>query len=191
MAQVNERLTLSRFQKDLSALAGLKVSRVWLGVADALFLECGRLKRVKLLRPRRDRTKTTLEGQVTFMLDCEWRVENRHTVDYGSVSSSRVLARRTEQMVGTHIVSVEAVGSVPELAITLQCGQIIRTFMSYEGPPRWSVGFNDLTLLDLEPEWAANDVSVWLGFENKSYQRFHCLDPTTFKPKKFLKKYGL
>ena len=185
--ELTERLDSMRFDKDLSGLTGMKVSRVWLGYADALFLECGRLKKEKHPLAK----KTSLQGQVTFMLDCGWRVENRYTVAYGRHSGPRMLSHRTKKILGVSIESVQATGRIPELEIALLNGQVIRTFQSFEGSPGWSIGFNDLALINIEPEWKMNDVSVWLCFQDRSYMRAYCFDETTFKPKKFLRKYGL
>jgi hypothetical protein len=50
---LTERLGSVEFAKDVSSLSGMKISRVWLGYADALFLECGRLKREKQPLPKK------------------------------------------------------------------------------------------------------------------------------------------
>ena len=181
--QLNERINSLTFERDISVIVGMKLSKVWLGYADALFLECGRLKKELI--------KGHLEGQVTFMLDCQWRVENKWTVAYGRDSTSKLISNRTKKIVGERVETVEAIGGIPELLITLQNGQVIRTFQSFKGPPNWLIGFNDLELLNIEPEWKSNDVSVWIKFEDRSYMRSYCLDDQAFKPKKFLKKYGL
>jgi hypothetical protein len=124
------------------------------------------------------------------MLDLGWRVENRYTVAFGRYSSARKLAHRTRMLVGDRIDSVGLSGRVPELSILLESGKTIRTFQSYEGPPQWSIGFWDLSLIDVEPEWKRNDVSVWLGFKNKGYVRSYCFDERAFKPRGFLQKFG-
>lgn len=193
--ELTERLDSVGFDEDLSGLTDMKVSHAWLGYADALFLECGRLKKERHPRPRKDGTvlssRTWLRGQVTFMLDCEWRVENRFSVAYGRHSTSRKLSHRMKKMRGDSISSVKASGRIPELSIELKSGQVIRTFQSFEGCPNWSIGFNDLSLIGIAPEWKMNEASVWLGFKNKAYRRFYCFDGKTFKPQKFLKEYGL
>ena len=190
--ELTERLDSVGFDKDLSGLTDMKVSHVWLGYGDALFLECDRLKKEKQALSKKDGTfKTLLVGQVTFMLSCAWRVENRYTVAYGIDSGQRMLSHRTKKMVGSSIESVKTTGRIPELTIALQNGQVIRTFQSFKGPPQWSIGFDDLALINIEPEWKTNDVSVWLRFQNRSYMRCYCFDEATFKPKKFLRKYGL
>ncbi len=188
--QLEQRLDSARFHEDLSVLRGMKIGRVWLGYADALFLECGRLKKERIL-PASSPLSTVLIGQVTFMLDCQWRIENRFTVVCGRDSRPRKLSHRAQKMVGLSIESVEATGRVPELAIALRNGQFIRTFKSYEGPPRWSVGFRDPALLDIQPEWQSNDVSVWLCFEDRSFMRHYCFDEVKFRPRKFLRQYGV
>lgn len=132
-----------------------------------------------------------LVGQVTFMLECMWQVENRYSVAYGIDSGQRILSHRAKKMAGARIESVKTTGRIPELTITLQSGQVIRTFQSFKGPPKWSIGFDDLALINIEPEWKTNDVSVWLCYQNRSYVRCYCFDEATFKPKKFLRKYGL
>ena len=192
--ELTERLDSVGFDKDSSGLTGMKVSHVWLGYADALFLECGRLKQKEFLLPNKGGTissKTSLKGQVTFMLDCGWRVENRYTVAYGRHSGPRMLSHRTKKIVGARIESVETIGRIPELTIALQNGQVIRTFQSFEGPPQWFIGFHDLALIDIEPEWKMNDVDVWLCFKDRCYMREYCFDEATFKPRKFLRKWGL
>ena len=190
--EVTERLDSVRFDEDLSVLTDMTGSHAWLGYADALFLECGRLKKERCPLPVRDGSfRTQLKGQVTLMLDCEWRVENRFTVAYGRHTTSRKLSHRLKKMLGDSIRCVKASGRIPELSIELKSGQVIRTFQSYEGCPKWFILVNDLSLIDVAPQWKMNDASVGLRFENKAYRRSYAFDEKTFKPRKFLKEYGL
>jgi len=195
--QLNDPITSSTFRRDVSVLAGMKVSRIWLGYANVLFLECGRLWKepmpAHLLKmkvpPGHHRRRFTLKGQVTFMLQCVWRVESGREVEFGW--SDKDLSERLGLLAGQRIRSVKASGEVSELEITLGNKLVIRTFQSFVGPPEWSIGFRDMALANCEPEWKLkqNDVSMWLKFDGGSFVRGYCFDQTIFEPKAFLARY--
>jgi hypothetical protein len=196
--ELHEPITASAFRRDVSALAGMKVSSVWLGGANVLFLECGRLWKRPVpahwlrmrMPPGCHRRRFTLKGQVSLMLHSVWRVESGQEVEFGW--SDKDLSERLGPLAGQRIRSVKAVGDVPELEITMGNRQVIRTFQSFEGRPLWSIGYHDMALANCEPEWKLkqNDVSMWLKFDGGSFVRAYCFDQTTFEPKAFLAQYG-
>ncbi len=148
--QVYDRITVSQFQLHVDRIAGFKITRVWLGYSNALFLECGRLKKEKLCTKKK--TTRNMHGQVTFMLDCNWRVEKKRSIEFGIDSSDRIINNRTEKLVGRRISSISTTNRVPEFSIALDDGRIISTFTAYSSMPRWFIGFKDLTTIDIDPE---------------------------------------
>ena len=176
-----ERIGLDKFNKHVERIAGYKITRVWLGYADVLFLECGRLKKEKL--PTSKGIRWSTHGQITFMLDCQWRVEKKRSIDFGISDSTKKLENRIKGLVGLRIASVSAVNRVPELCIELDDGRCVRTFTAHRTMPAWFIGFNDLRCIDVDEVWKKNDVDVWLSFERGGYCRSYCFDEREFKGK--------
>jgi hypothetical protein len=183
--QVYERITASQFQLHAERIAGFKISRVWLGYAHALFLECGRLKKEGL--PTKKKSEWSSMGQVTFMLDGIWRVEKKRSVDFGMYSSDRILNNRIENLAGCRISSILTTSRVPELSIELDDGRIISTFTASSSLSSWSIAFRDLNAIDIDPEWYGNDVSVWLSYKKGTFRRSYCFDEKEITNKKLRK----
>ena len=182
--EVYERITVSQFRQHTERIAGFKISRVWLGYAHALFLECGRLK--KEGSPIRKKTEWSTRGQVTFMLDGIWRVEKKRTVDFGMYSSDRMLDNRIENLAGCRISSILTTSRVPELSIELDDGRIVSTFTACKHSS-WSIGFRDLNAIDIDSEWKDYDVSAWLRYKKGAFRRSYCFDEKEITSKKLWK----
>jgi len=187
--EIYDRITASEFQRHMSRIEGFKISHVWLGYAQALFLECGRLTRDRLFEKKTGRRNP--DGQITFMLEPSWRVEKTRSIDFASDFGERLVENRTRKLVGLRIVSICAIGRVPELSIELSDGRAITTFGAYQSSPVWSIGFKDLRYIDVDEVWKQNDVSAWLSYEG-GYRRGYCFDEAEFSDPKYLKqRFGL
>jgi hypothetical protein len=169
MAQTDIRIRRRQALDDLNAACGLKINHAWLGYANALFLECG-----KLTAPQERQNNP--KGQVTFMLDCRWRVMNKYSVDFGCDNSDRIIENRVLKLIGTVVESIDLSSGMPELSIGLSSGRNIETFQSYKGSPEWSVGFYDVTLVEMEQRWTELASSMWISFSDKSFLRSYCYD---------------
>ena len=178
-----EQISKSYFMREISKLSSMKIGRVWLGYANVLFLECGRLTKTN----RANSNSKRLVGQIVFKLECGWRIEDKCTVVCGQHDASD-LNRRLKTIAGKEIKSVSIAGRIPELEISLRSGYVIRTFQALAGDPGWSIGFRDIALARVRREWVENKASVWLGVKNHSLTRTYCFDSTTFKPETFLEK---
>ena len=125
------------------------------------------------------------------MLECDWRVDKKRSIDFGIGSSDRIIENRCKGIKGTRVVSVTTVGRIPELHIELDDGRAISTFTAYASCPGWSIGFEDLRTIEVEGVWKENDVSVWLSYERGGFRRGYCFDEREFTDKAYLaKKYG-
>lgn len=188
--EVFDRITGSEVERHLARLAGMKISRVWLGHADALFLECGRL-RAETVRTSK-RVVRPVHGQVTFMLECCWRVEKARSLDFGIFSRRGIIDERHRGLKGRRIAGVEATGRIPELRIELDDGRAVSTFTAHRKEPGWSIGFKDLRRIEVDEVWKGNDVSVWLSFAGGRFRRGYCFDERDFSDKAYLRRvYGV
>ena len=182
--EVYECITASQFHRHVERISGFKITRVWLGYAHALFLECGRLKKERI--PTKKKSEWSTNGQVTFMLDGIWRVEKKRSIDFGMYSSDRVLNNRTRNLAGCRISSVLTTNKIPELSIELDDGRTISTFAASTWSS-WSIGFRDLNAIGIDPEWHGNDVSVWLSYKKGIFRRSYCFDEEEITNKKLQK----
>jgi hypothetical protein len=176
MAACSESLTIEQGKTLISVCKGLKVNHAHRGgVNPSLFLEIGRLhKEIRTLRSHRRRF-TVLKGQITFMIESDWRVEKPRSIQVGSGFSDRQIDRMLKTLIGRRVVAASVVGRLPELQIELDDGRLVSTFTNWTNQPRWSVGFKDARLFELRSLPAA-EISPWMHFQKGRLEVEYCFD---------------
>lgn len=180
-----EKITKEQLQTHLKGIFDIQINHAWLGYTNALFLECGKLRQESINGKRRN----NLLGQVTFMLESDWRIEKTRSILCGRDSNERKLEGQIKKLIGLKIKDICLVNRIPELLISLENKWLIQTFTGWDKYPRWSIGFNDLCKIAVHPEWKKEDVSVWLSFEKGGYRKSFCFDDEVFRNKMFLNDY--
>ncbi|MFZ6799045.1 hypothetical protein ACO0KZ_04540 [Undibacterium sp. Di24W] len=127
----------------MALLSGMTVSHVWLGIGSALFLELGTLSEGN---KRKDGSLGNSIGEVTVMVDFDWRVERQRSILGGSHDTPKRRISISNLLLNTTIVSAQTVGRIPELQMQLSNKLWISTFSHDKGQPTWAVGFNSLGL---------------------------------------------
>ena len=141
MATKTKTISSDEFNMLAQSAVGLPVSHVWLGYADALFLELGRLRRQSLRNGR----PPALKGTMTIMLDCGWRVERPRSVAFDRFCSKRKIEGGVERLRGKKVKSISLVGRVPEISVEL-AGQLWVQSFQLSGTCAWCLflpGRND------------------------------------------------
>jgi hypothetical protein len=123
------RMSHADFVEAVAASAGLEVSHTWRGYASAIFLELGRLRRV--------RRENNPHGEFSVMLEWSWRVESPRRVEFGSWSGERKITTGVASLRGHTVEAIAIEGRLPELVIALNGGRWVHSFMTTEGQPRW------------------------------------------------------
>ena len=183
MASNYETLSLKDCNQLLAACSGLCISRVWTSPArPAVFLEVGRLKQSPDHR--------NAKGQITFMIQSDWRVEKSRSIQVGSQFSDRCIEARLPSLVRLAIDHVEIAGTIPEMSIRLRDGRTFTTFMTWNSSPGWSVGFKDRSMLPLHPMWKGIDVSLWICADEGRIQIEYCYDDSAASVRKAVAKMG-
>ena len=132
---IMEPMTKEEFEQTTRCLVGLPISRPWLGIGTAFFLEIGPLTQAyKRSGPKADQGLDFSYG---------WRVEGPRSVLFGSSSGKQKIQRGIESLTGLTILDIATIGRLPELYVQLSNGQRIFSFASSEGQPDWSVFLND------------------------------------------------
>ena len=80
-----EKIKKEKLEAHLNGLCGIQINHVWLGYMNALYLECGKLKKDRKNNPK---------GQVTFMLDGDWHIENMRSIALGRFSKEKKIEKR-------------------------------------------------------------------------------------------------
>ena len=144
MANIEEhRVREADFERLVSPLVGLPITHAWRGYGSAIFFELGPLKRV-----RRDRRPGhSLKGVATVMLEGNWRIERRQSIEFGADSSDRRITNRLRKTKRLLVESVTLEGRLPELRIGLSEGRWVSSFMTFEGQPRWVLFLPDTSWL--------------------------------------------
>jgi hypothetical protein len=182
MATCYQSLTVAECNQLLSACKGLKITHVWRSVSPCIFLEIGRLAKV-----HRHHHPV---GQVSVMVETDWRVEKPRSVEVGSGFSSTRIDKRLPTLVSAMVNSIEVTGRLPELAIGLDDGRRFVTFTTWMSQPRWAIGFRDLRLLPLDPGWQGIDVSPWIHVRAGRTEIEYCYDHTKASVRKAVKRMG-
>ena len=127
----------AEFMRLLEPLAGLVVSRPWIGAGSAIFLELGRLTPVQW------RGRLYPEGEACISVEWDWRVEDGVSVLYGSSNSRPRISRGIACLQGTTAQSLSVAGDVPELVVVFSSNHCLRSMAMVTGDPRWSVRLLD------------------------------------------------
>jgi len=168
MAACYETVTSERCANLLGRIEGLRISRPWLGYANVLFLELGKLH-TETLKTRR-RTLRTRKGQVCFMIEPNWRVEKRRSIQFGSEFSDARIAKGVPSLRGQHVERIELTDGLPELQVTFDDGRCLRTFADWDTQPAWTILVHDRSLADLASVWDGIDVTPCLHVEQGRLQ---------------------
>ncbi len=191
MATCYETLTKDSAVALLNVLAGLRVSRTWVGAGGTCLFELGKLH-TEVRTSTKGTTWRTRKGQVTLMIDPHWRVEKRYSVRVSSdmrkdpgpglISvADPTLVKGLSTLKGQTVEAVLLTEGVPELHVKFRDGGCLRTFgYTYRKhlQPTWSIGFNDLSLKALGPVWDGVDVSPWLQVGRGRPEISYCFDPS-------------
>jgi hypothetical protein len=126
-----ERLSRAVFATLAAPAVGLEVAHTWQGYGSAVFLELGRLRRV--------RGQTNPWGEFSVMVEWSWRVESARRVQFGSWSRDRRIASGVASLAGRTVTELGVEGRLPELVVGLSGGRWLRSFMTAEGQPHWTL----------------------------------------------------
>lgn len=119
----------------IEALLGKQVSHVWRGAGSALFLEFGKLVPTKL----RNGKAGEPDSEVTLMIEWSWRIENPRSIIGGTWSDGRRWPGMFKKIKGARVTSVEFIGYLPEICVSLDNGCRVASFSTVEGQPEWAV----------------------------------------------------
>ena len=124
--------TISRkeFTELTRCLLDLPVSHAWRSGGSAIFLELGKLTSDEENNPN---------GEATFMLEFDWRVEKLRSIYFGSTSGNRKIANGLRRLTQQKVTGVEVEGRLPELILTFSGNLWLRTFTLYEPQPMWTI----------------------------------------------------
>jgi hypothetical protein len=189
MAAYEKSLTIEQGNSLLCACQGLKISHAHRGaVSPVLFLELGRLhEEVLKLRTHRKPLRL-LNGQITCMIESDWRIEKPRSIQSGSGFSDRKVDGMLKTMIGRRIAVANLVGRLPELQIELDDGRIVSTFTNWTNQPRWLVGFNDVRLFTLQSLPPAADISPWMHFQRGRLEVQYCFDDRNLVAKQYIRQ---
>jgi len=182
MATCYEKLTVADCNDILAVCKGLKISHVWRSMGPCVFIEIGRLS-------KENRTNNP-RGQVTIRNEGQWRLEGARTIQVGSNSSDRLINGRLRTLVGTLIRSIKLTNRLPELDIELEDGRRFVTFTNWRSQPQWSIGFKDVNLFPIDPQWSGIDVTPHIHVESGRTEIEYCFDDTKASVRNAVKRMG-
>jgi hypothetical protein len=183
--QYIEKITKEQLYSHLDDIRHTQINHVWLGYANVLFLECGKLRQ-EVINGKKRKNPT---GEITFMLESGWRIETTRSIFCGRHYNEKAMKSRIKKLLGLKIQDISLVSKLPELLIGLENKWQIQTFTDHYKYPDWFIGINNLQKVAVHPEWKKEDVSVWFSFEKGHYQRSFCFDDEAFRNKDFLNEY--
>lgn len=139
-------------------MVGLRISRPWLGYADAFFLELGALH-VETLPTRKRPGPRTRRGQAGVMIDSGWRVEQRRRFVFGRDSEGAELRTGMRSLEGRRVRRVALDPCGPELRLELEGGLHVHSFATFR-PPCWALFLGDPDLFPRDARWFRFDHSL-------------------------------
>lgn len=116
------------------ALIGLPISHLWRGHGSAIFLEFGRLTP----RIRLDGSLGNPCGEWSMMIEWNWRFERPRSILGGAWSDPRRWPGFFRAVLDSSVTDLQAVGTLPEIELSLSNGMRVCTFMNDAGQPAWS-----------------------------------------------------
>jgi len=171
MAVESRPISPKQFQKITSPVIGLRVSKPWLGYANALFLELGALHvepMPKLPSSKRLKLKTkSLRGQAGVMIDSDWRVERHGRFSFGRGSKDSQITSGFKEIRDRRVKSVALSPCGPELFLQLEGGFHLHSFSNFR-PPCWAVFLGDPELFPRDPRWLSLDHSLLVTFDEET-----------------------
>ena len=124
-------------------LIGIKVARAYQGYGSVVHMDLGRLR--PAIGGRLD-----LKGEVSLMLEWDWRFETDSGIAFGSSSSHPDLATELAELEGQSVVAFSLEGRLPDLVVELSGGLRARSCSCREGDPRWGLWLPDSTWIHCE-----------------------------------------
>lgn len=135
-----QRIDSAEFATLTRPLLGMPVTHPWRGYGSALFLELGPVKRIRRLR----RPGHSLKGRVTIMIQWSWRVERPRSIAFGSWSTENKIDSGIPTLKRAVIEAISLDGNrLPELILDLTEKRRLRSMMTSDGQPEWSVRLPD------------------------------------------------
>ena len=117
------------FSDAVKPLVHKPVGRVWKGYGSAIFLEIGQLT------PETFRGSESLHGDFCISIEWDWRVELGSNILFGSSNSRPEIVEQLHKLENSSIQSIQMVGHIPELLISLSTGYRIHTMSMVDGEP--------------------------------------------------------
>lgn len=90
---------------------------------------------------------TSEKGEFGVKVDWDWRVEDRTKILFGSSNHRKETQNGLMCLKGAHITSIEALGIIPEIKITLSNACILKSMSMHDGNPKWGIRINDRNYL--------------------------------------------
>lgn len=165
MAVESIAITAAQFRKTTRPVVGLRLSRPWLGYANALFLELGSLH-VEIL-PGRKRPVRRMRGQAGVMIDSDWRVEKQERFAFGRDSKDSLIRQGIRMLRGRRVRGVHLSPCGPELFLELEGGVHLHSFSTHS-EPCWAVFLGDPSLFPRDPRWLEYDHSLLVTFDEET-----------------------
>jgi hypothetical protein len=160
-----------QFRKLTLPVVGLRISKPWLGYANALFLELGALHfefyPLRRLGTGRKLKTKSLKGQAGVMIDSDWRVEKQGRFAFGRDSKDGAIRRGIRMLRGSRVRGVHLQACGPELFLELEGGVHIHSFSTHS-EPCWAVFLGDPLLFPRDPRWLEYDHSLVVTFDEET-----------------------
>jgi hypothetical protein len=186
MAVFNESLTIEQGNTAIRVSQGFQITRAQRGIGVCVILDLGRLHSETLELPNRMKPLCLCHGQISFMIESDWRVEGARSIHFGSGFSDR----RIDSLIGKRIAGVELLGRLPELRLELDDGRAISTFTNWTNQPRWSVGVKDAKLFTPRTLPLDADISSWIYVRQGHLEVDYCYDDANIKARRFFRQLG-
>jgi hypothetical protein len=131
----HSELSLAGFAEFSKPVIGLPVSRVWQGYGSAIFLEFGKLHSTL----KRDGQPGSPRGEWSLMIEWSWRIEGKRRIWCGSWSDGERWPRAFARLQNGNVASLDLIGRLPEIHVTLTNGLHLLSVMTAEGDPAWAL----------------------------------------------------
>lgn len=82
-------------------------------------------------------------GEITAMIEWNWRLETSRSIIVGSFDSERKIKTNIQDLKGRNILDISLVGRLPEIYISLSGNRWIHTFALDAGQPEWTLLFRN------------------------------------------------
>ena len=123
------------FELFRNEVVGKKVSHAWDGYGSTIFFELGNLYPNK----RDDGSDGNPIGDITLMIEWNWRCEKTRSIYCGSGSSEKRRLKLLHDLKGTIVIDIQLFGRLSELEIVFSNGLRILSFAIDQGQPDWAI----------------------------------------------------